>query len=438
MLTLAKKRLWWWYVFATKEGGIAAVQFHFVTVIIPRTALLILSLIVGPLARAADEPVIEATEVPYAWENVLAGLEKQLDQLLRTLENARGVLRVRAQAENPDFVARLYLERPRRAGYQVVPAIRHDKPLASVTPRQRTYSLEVLHERVAPILREAVDLNERAFAKPSPALEPLVTEFGRLRGQLHDLEERFAYHSQWQRAVVEQGAFFAERNRIAASIGEMQAVQASGGSADRVAALRQAVQERVTEFAPTTNLAIKINGDGIRILPVAVYTDIEDEEFLQAFREGVESAFKDSEAARSQRFAVRLEIRHLTATELYPQGAPARGTAISVKEHLARYPEGALILTTGGKSTHSWVGRNITLGPDPITPRTLAHEFGHLLGFSDAYLRSYQGDPRDPYGVVLLEWTGLIDNLMGSPAVGRVTEAMIETLIDTYGERQDQ
>jgi hypothetical protein len=84
------------------------------------------------------------------------------------------------------------------------------------------------------------------------------------------------------------------------------------------------------------------------------------------------------------------------------------------------------------------VGRNITLGPDPITRRELAHEFGHLLGFSDAYLRSYKGDPRDPYGVVLLEWTGLIDNLMGSPAVGRVTEAMIETLIDTYGERQDQ
>jgi hypothetical protein len=84
------------------------------------------------------------------------------------------------------------------------------------------------------------------------------------------------------------------------------------------------------------------------------------------------------------------------------------------------------------------VRRNITLGPDPITRRVLAHEFGHLLGFSDAYLRSYQGDPRDPYGVVFLEWTGLIDNLIGSPAVGRVTNAMIETLIDAYGEHQHQ
>ena len=82
------------------------------------------------------------------------------------------------------------------------------------------------------------------------------------------------------------------------------------------------------------------------------------------------------------------------------------------------------------------VGRNITLGPKQTTRRTLAHEFGHLLGFSDAYLRSYEGDPRDPYGVVLLEWTGLIDNLMGSPVVGRVTEAMIETLIDAYRKPQ--
>ena len=370
------------------------------TVIIPRTALLILSLVVGPLARAADEPVIETAGVPYAWEHVLAGLEKQLDQLLRSLENARGVLRGRARAENPDFVARLYLERPRRSGYQVLPAIRHDKPLASVTLRQRTYSLEVLHERVAPNLLETVDLNERTLAKPNPALAPLVTEFERLRGQLHDLEKRFAYHSKWQRAVVEQGAFYAERNRIAALIGEMQAVQARGGSADRVDALRQAIHERVAKFVPTTNLEIKINEHGIHILTVAVYTDIEDEGFLEAFREGVATAYESSEAARSQRFAVKLEIRRLTATELYPRGAPARGTAIPVKEHLAQFPEGALILTTGGKSTHAWARRNITLGPDPITRRVLAHEFGHLLGFSDAYLRSYQGDltcPSFPY-----------------------------------------
>jgi hypothetical protein len=420
------------------QGSINVVQFHDLTVIIPRAALFVLSLYGGVHAHAADDPVTGTTGAHYAWQQVITGLEERRDQLSSNMEGARDVLLLRAQSENPDFIARLYLERPRRSGYQNIPPIKPNPPLASVTPRQQIYSLEKLQQRFDTNLHATFDFSEQVLVIPDQPLEPLVIEFERLRWQLRNMEKHLAYHVQWQRAAAEQVGLYAERNRIAASIGEMQTLEKNGGSADRIAALRQGVDERVATFEPTSGLAIQINGDGIRILLVTVYTDIEDEEFLKAFREGVESAFNDSEAARSQRFAVSLEIRRLTAAELYPQGAPARGTAISVKEHLARFPEGALILTTGGKGTHAWVGRNITLGPDPRTPRTLAHEFGHLLGFSDAYLRSYQGDPRDPYGVVLLEWTGLIDNLMGSPAVGRVTEAMIETLIDAYGERQDQ
>src|SRR5207244_9509160 len=82
---------------------------------------------------------------------------------------------------------------------------------------------------------------------------------------------------------------------------------------------------------------------------------------------------------------------------LYPEGAPARGAAIDVSAHLARFPDGALILTTGADSTHAWTGRSIALGPGPDTRHTLAHELAHLLGFRDAYLRGYDGDPRGPY-----------------------------------------
>jgi hypothetical protein len=65
-------------------------------------------------------------------------------------------------------------------------------------------------------------------------------------------------------------------------------------------------------------------------------------------------------------------------------------------------------------------------------PRVLAHEFGHLLGFVDAYLRGYEGDPDGPFGVRVVEWTGLMDNLMGGPAAGRVTREMIEQLLAAY------
>ena len=69
-----------------------------------------------------------------------------------------------------------------------------------------------------------------------------------------------------------------------------------------------------------------------------------------------------------------------------------------------------------------------------MTPRVLAHEFGHLLGFEDAYLRGYEGEPDDPHGVVLVEWVGLSDDLMGNPAGGAVTREMIETLLEAYGD----
>ena len=72
------------------------------------------------------------------------------------------------------------------------------------------------------------------------------------------------------------------------------------------------------------------------------------------------------------------------------------------------------------------------LGPSPRSRRTLAHEFLHLLGFTDTYVRSYKGDPMDPFGVVLVEWTGLTNDLMSAPGHGRVSDEMIDTLIKVY------
>ena len=53
---------------------------------------------------------------------------------------------------------------------------------------------------------------------------------------------------------------------------------------------------------------------------------------------------------------------------------------------------------------------------------------------SDAYVRGFDGDPAGPYGVTLVEWSGLVDDLMGNTENGRVTEAMIDTLIEAYAD----
>ena len=77
----------------------------------------------------------------------------------------------------------------------------------------------------------------------------------------------------------------------------------------------------------------------------------------------------------------------------------------------------------------------MALGPTPLTPRVLAHEFAHLLGFGDAYVRGYDGEPGAPYGVVLVEWHGLRDDLMGNPEGGEFTPEMVRALLEAYPER---
>jgi len=179
------------------QGSINVVQFHNLMLLILRAALLVFSLSGGSLTHAADDPVAGTTGVDYAWQQVIAVLEKQRDQLSCNMEDARDMLLERAQKESPDFVARLYLKPPRRSGYQNIPAIKPNPPLAAVTPRTQTYSLEKLQKRFETHVRGSVELNEQVLVTPSLALEPQVIEFERLRWQLRNMEKHLAYHVQW-------------------------------------------------------------------------------------------------------------------------------------------------------------------------------------------------------------------------------------------------
>jgi hypothetical protein len=42
------------------------------------------------------------------------------------------------------------------------------------------------------------------------------------------------------------------------------------------------------------------------------------------------------------------------------------------------------------------------LGPRDLSARTLAHEFGHILGFDDAYLRGFRNLGADGYAIIEL------------------------------------
>ena len=385
-----------------------------------------IAVLTGTQAPAAPEP---------AWHHVHRWLTEERDRMARHLEAAHEQLLVRARAARAaELVAVLEPEPPRaRAhGWGVLPDLVDDGPVLPVEPAEpRSYSLEALSLGSAADFRDAALLAARVAADPNLPLAPWVAEFRRLRERLQNLEDHLEYHAQWQVEAVEHREWFASRNRISDRVRHLLELEAQASPSRELE--RREVMQLVAPFRPTAGLRVRTARDGRRVLALEVVTDIADERFLERVEQAVERVFSEDDAARAARFALELTFRPIAPGELYQDGAPAHGAAVDLDRHLARFAPGTQVLTTGAASTYAWTGRAVILGPAPIARRVLAHEFAHLLGFEDAYLRAYEGEPDAAFGVVLVEWVGLSDDLMGSPGRGRLTPAMIERLLGAYG-----
>jgi hypothetical protein len=385
-------------------------------------------------AEPSQPPGSQLSPGPPPWEAVHGRLSEQRDQMAADLERAHTWLLKRAiEQGDRESIERLSPDppSPRPTGYGILPEIVGDAPLSPQQLSEQRYSLELLSEGFASEFREAANLADRGSGEESGPLGPSVAEFERLRDRLDDLEDHLAYHANWQTAVVEYAEFFAARNQLVAEVRRMDRLRAAGET-EEAARIGRDLVEKLAPFRPNSALELAQEADRLT-LQVKVHTDIADESFLAAFKEAVHSAYCESDAARSRGFALDLELIHVSPGVLYPDGAPSPGTEIDVDAHLERFPPDSLVLTTGAASTYAFTGRVILLGSDPIAGRTLAHEFGHLLGFDDAYLRGYDGDPEGPYGVVVVEWSGLSDDLMSNSRGGQVTDEMIESMIVAYG-----
>jgi hypothetical protein len=390
----------------------------------------ILPLLVLP-AAAPPEPAAAP------WEHVHGWLTEHRDRMAQDLETAHVTLLARARAAGDEaLVERLRIEppRPRPHGYGVLPEIVDDPPPAPIEARRTTYSLQALSTRVPQDFRDASVLAGRVPHEPDLPLVPWVDEFLRLRDRMRNLEDHLDYHAKWQVEVVAYREWFGKRNRIIDRVRELRELQERNAPPEEIEAVQAEVLRRLSPFRPTPGLRLGRREDGARVLELTVATDVDDEDFLDETRRAVEQTWSASGAARSRRFALELRWRRIPLAELYPDAPPAHGTLIDVDEHARRFPADVVLLTTGAKSTHAWTARSVLLGPGEISRRTLAHEFGHLLGFDDAYLRGYEGDPDGAFGAVLVEWVGLRDDLMGNPSGGAVSAEMIDALFEAYGD----
>ena len=370
---------------------------------------------------------------PEPWEQKHDQLQKQREIVFTHLEIIYTVLERRVREEAPALIAQLSLNPPksRVTGYGLLPEIRDSASQAAVDPKETFYTLKWLERRLAEELKNAEELDE--LVRSEAGIEPLVIRFEESLKTLRNLESNLTYHGKWQKAVVRYPAYYRQKNELVVMVREINTMTTNNGPPEQIAELRQQLLQKLAPFKPTPGLHISNTEGRERVLPVTVCTDIKDLDFLQDFQEGVLESFSRSLAARANHFSIDLKWRFIGTDTLYPDGAPNRGAKIDMDAHRALFPDCPLVLTSGASSHNARVGSRIFLGTRPVSRRTLAHEFGHLLGFEDAYVRGYDGETGGPYGVVIVEWTGLTADLMGDSGRGQVSDEMITTLITAYG-----
>lgn len=307
----------------------------------------------------------------------------------------------------PDLAARLEPPPPIATGYQLLPRIIPSAPTGGPAKLQPLsygwrWSEELIGREMAALDR-LDGMLARAGSASRALLDSMVTDFRAMVERKKLVDADVNYNWLWQAAYARNPAAFPAAT----------ATQAPG------------------PVIPPAFLRLEHDRQGWSVM-VPVWTDIEDTTFLARVRETVEQAW----AARSgdQAFQVKLEIHRVSPRALYcgatPTAgcvAPARGAPIDLQAHVARFPPNVAVLTTGAGSTHVTAGRAIVLGPHELPRRTLAHEFGHLLGFRDEYARTFRDAGADGY--IITEIVPDPEDLMGNSKTGMVLPSHFERLI---------
>ncbi len=262
---------------------------------------------------------------------------------------------------------------------------------------------------------KSLPLEQRLANHPS-----LATRFANVHQEFVQVASRVRYLESWL-PELRRIRDLAER-RGDLPLGEKLVLLGNGSSiqqGDRTDSASDAVMERLREaFRPKRVLKRLFLPDDLArfrgstvTLPIA--TDVADPKFLREFEGAVDTHWNRSPWARNQGIEFRIRWIPVPADAKFAHGI------YDLREHIGSFPAGPAVLTTGGLTLHVR-DRALILGPDPVDSRTLAHEFGHLLGFEDCYFRTLSS--QGPYGEAVLEWSNPIypDELMCDNTVGVV------------------
>jgi hypothetical protein len=318
----------------------------------------------------------------------------------------------------PELLAHLRPLEPTPHGYQILPRITSDtspeKPMhASAVAYSWPWTDRLIDHELQDILRSEAELHRaRAMnaVQRRAILEKLAANY-RLQSRRHrNIDAHVQYNRLWQAAIAADRSGYDQETALHNEVLERQnlidrlkylhgtAETSPGFLNSRLEEMTSTLRSREALLTRRIDRAMGTvrspafvnmeNSDGEWVFRLPLFTDIEDREYVMAVKEIIENMWHLDD--RKNRYRVVLDVAHISADVLYGDRAkPNVGEPLDIRDHLKRFPRGGAILTTGALTTHVQ-DYAIILGPHPVAPRVLAHEFGHILGFRDLYVRGYK------------------------------------------------
>ncbi len=391
-------------------------------------SLATLLLTAAPAARGQDL----APEPAYIIRGHHAEVHQQV--LKERLDRLHSRLADQLQRGSPDLLPTLESPPAIAYGYQILPRIVSDgSPGPPPTPHVASYSWPWSETLIS---REMTNLDrlESDLAAASQnhaqashaAYEAIVADYKKAVDHRRLIDADIDYNWLWQRQIAQDRGQF---DRLTARLNAAVDKQSRSPSPESETQL-------ISIDAPAF-LSVDPPGGHLRIVTVPFYTDILDSLVVESFRRSVETHWRVQDG--EDEYRVLLTITTIQPERLYcshhgdgknPAPAcepPAMGQHKNLDAHVSRFPADGAILTTGAESLQLIDGRAIVLGPHDVAPRTLAHEFGHVLGFPDANLRGYKD--LGPDGFQVMELVTDFSDIMSSPGAGSVLARHFRSLI---------
>ena len=374
----------------------------------------------------------------------------------RRLAEYYAALAAAVKKRAPELLAHLQPPGPVLNGYQVLPPILLNEPDGKSLPTTVAYSWPWTDQLIDRGLREIA--RSEALLRPTKinprqnkeVLERLALDYLRLSSQRSNINSHIQYNRLWQTAIAADRAGYdhetslqdavLEHQKIADQFRRMKAAskrsafpykaplrltETSLSLASRAASLTQRIDAALSPVNTPDFVNVE-NRAGAWIIHVPLFTDIEDHEFVQTVKQIIENTWQATD--RNTSYRIQLDVSFISSEVLYPHGdKPMASHKLDARRHLAHFPAGGGILTTGGLTTHVQDDA-IILGAQAVTPRVLAHEFGHILGFRDRYVRGYKNLGED--GFLVMEVVADPQDIMAATPYGAVYPRHFEKIIN--------